>query len=81
MKKNLIKVLTLLFVVSFSHSQEDKPASVEKSIFGIQTGFLGIWVHNEYKLSNKIAFRTELGFDAGIFGGDFYPKKIGRAHV
>lgn len=74
MKKNLIKVLTLLFVVSFSYSQEDKPASVEKSIFGIQTGFLGVWVHNESKLSNKIALRTELGLDLGIFGGSFYKK-------
>lgn len=47
-------------------------ASVEKSTYGIQTGFLGIWVHNESKLSNSIALRTELGFNSGIWGGDFY---------
>lgn len=47
-------------------------ASVEKSIYGIQTGFLGIWGHNESKLSNTIALRTEVGLDAGIWGGDYY---------
>ena len=45
-------------------------ASVEKSIFGVQTGFLGIWVHNESKLSNQFALRTEVGLDAGIFISD-----------
>ena len=49
-------------------------ASVEKSTYGIQTGLLGIWDHNEMKLTNQIALRTELGMNAGIFGGDFYPK-------
>jgi len=38
---------------------------------GIQTGFLGIWVHNESKLSNTISLRSELGFDSGFWGGDF----------
>ncbi len=47
-------------------------ASVEKSIFGIQTGFAGIWVHNELKLANKLALRTELGLDA-YEKDDFYP--------
>lgn len=44
-------------------------ASVEKSIFGAQTGFLGIWLHNESKLSNSFALRSEIGFDSGIYGG------------
>ena len=47
-------------------------ASVEKSTYGIQTGFLGIWAHNESKLTNSIALRTEIGLDGGIWGGDFY---------
>jgi hypothetical protein len=49
-------------------------ASVEKSTFGIQTGILGIWVHREVKLTNLIALRAELGMDAGIWYGGFYPK-------
>ncbi len=40
--------------------------SVKKSIFGIQTGILGIWAHNEYRLSNTIALRSEIGFDGGF---------------
>lgn len=51
---------------------KSQTASVEKSTYGIQTGFLGIWAHNESKLSNSIALRTELGFDSGIWGGSFY---------
>ena len=48
--------------------------SVETSTFGLQTGFLGIWAHNESKLSNSIALRTEIGFDSGSWGGSFYDK-------
>jgi hypothetical protein len=47
-------------------------ASVEKSTYGLQTGFLGVWAHNETKLTNSIALRSEIGFDSGIWGGDFY---------
>jgi hypothetical protein len=71
------KVLFLLLISIVSNnlfSQEQNPASVEKSIFGIQTGFLGIWVHNESRLSNEIALRSEIGFNASIFDGTFYPK-------
>ncbi len=46
--------------------------SVEKSIWGIQTGILGIWIHNEYKLSNKVALRSEIGFDGGYRYSDFF---------
>ncbi len=49
-------------------------ASVEKSTYGIQTGLLGIWVHKETKLSNQIALRTEIGMNAGFWGGTYYPK-------
>jgi hypothetical protein len=69
MIKKLIITLTLCGISLIAKSQN---ASVEKSVFGIQTGFLGIWVNNESKLSNQIALRSELGFDAGIWGGDYY---------
>ena len=51
-------------------------ASVEKSVFGIQTGLLGIWAHNESRLSNTIALRSEIGFDAGFQSGFFYPEDV-----
>jgi hypothetical protein len=65
------KIITLVFlsISIFSNAQN---VSVEKTVFGIQTGFLGIWVHNESKLSNTIALRSELGFDSGFWGGYFY---------
>ena len=71
MKKKILLSLLISLIYTVGKSQT---ASVEKSTYGIQTGLLGIWVHNETKLTNQIALRTELGMNAGIFGGDFYPK-------
>jgi hypothetical protein len=65
------KIIPLVFL-SFSIFCNAQNASVEKSVFGIQTGFLGIWAHNESRLSNKIALRSELGFDAGFQSGPYY---------
>lgn len=69
MKKTLL-VLALCGLTIAVKSQ-NASASVEKSTFGIQTGFLGIWAHNETKLCNSIALRIELGLDSGIWGTDF----------
>lgn len=71
MKKKILFSLMISLIYTVGKSQT---ASVEKSTYGIQTGLLGIWVHNETKLTNQIALRTEIGMNAGIFGGDFYPK-------
>ena len=68
------KILLSLIISLINTVGKAQTASVEKSTYGIQTGLLGIWVHNETKLTNQIALRTELGMNAGIFGGDFYPK-------
>lgn len=43
-------------------------ASVEKSVFGIQTGPIGLWAHQEARLTNKIALRSELGVEVGLHG-------------
>ena len=64
-------ILTLIFC-GLTLIVTSQNTSVEKSTYGIQTGFLGIWAHNETKLSNQIALRSEIGFDNGIWGGDFY---------
>ncbi|ARN77888.1 hypothetical protein BST97_07660 [Nonlabens spongiae] len=72
---------TLLVVLFFNlkvHSQNTPGsiASVEQSIYGVQTGFLGAWVHNESRLSNSIALRSEVGLDATFgynsFLGDYF---------
>ena len=68
---------TLLFTANAQENPQEENsarASVEKSTFGIQSGLLGVWAHNELKLSDQIALRTEVGFNAGIWGGAFYPK-------
>lgn len=46
-------------------------ATVEKSIFGIQTGFLGVWANHEARLGNKFALRSEIGLEASFSGGTF----------
>ena len=66
--KQLFVGLALLLFINTTNAQD---ASVEKSTYGIQTGFLGIWAHNESKLSNSIALRSELGLDAGIYSENF----------
>ncbi len=68
MSRKLIACL-LCGIASVSFAQD---VSVEKSVFGIQTGFLGVWVHNEAKLSNEIALRSEIGLDSGIFMSGIY---------
>lgn len=64
------KIFCFLALCGLTFIAKSQTASVEKSTYGIQTGFLGIWVHNESKLSNQFALRSELGLDTGIFGSD-----------
>lgn len=67
--KKTFWTLTLCTLALMANSQD---ASVEKSIFGVQTGVLGTWVYNETKLTNSLALRTELGFDFGIWETTYY---------
>ncbi len=60
------------FISNAQTTKQEIPASssavsVEKSIFGIQTGFLGIWINNEVRLSKSIVLRSELGFATKIW--------------
>jgi len=66
------KIVITLILCGLTFIAKSQNASIEKSTFGVQTGVLGIWVYNEVKLSNKIALRTELGFDFGIWETTFY---------
>lgn len=70
MKKTLF-LAALITSIFTTAAQQKEDASVENSTIGIQTGLLGIWVHNEYKISSSIALRAELGFDAGVFDDNF----------
>lgn len=42
---------------------EQTKAGVEKSVFSVQTGLVGIWANNEFRLSNQFALRTEIGLE------------------
>ncbi len=64
------KILLTIILCGLTFITKAQNTSVEESTFGIQTGLLGIWIHNEAKLSNQIALRTEFGLDTGIYGSD-----------
>ncbi|MBV6655973.1 MAG: hypothetical protein KI786_19530 [Mameliella sp.] len=66
------QVLLTLTFCALAIAAKSQNASVEKSTFGIQTGVLGTWVYSEFKLSDAIALRTEVGFDFGIWETTFY---------
>ncbi|GAA3607694.1 hypothetical protein Q4Q39_10410 [Flavivirga amylovorans] len=67
-------VFASLLVMSsyFGFSQNTTDASVEKSVFGIQVGLIGIWAHNELKLSNQVVLRSEIGL-AGVNTANIEP--------
>ncbi len=66
-----MKIIVTLTLLAFLLNVSGQEASVERSTYGIQTGFLGTWVHNELRITNSIALRSELGLDFNFWGGDF----------
>jgi hypothetical protein len=72
-KKNdlmLKKIIYATIVLLVSQTNFSQNKGIEKSLFNIQTGLLGTWVNNETKLTSNLALRSEIGLDAGIFGGE-----------
>ncbi|MCF6213517.1 MAG: hypothetical protein L3J45_05780 [Flavobacteriaceae bacterium] len=67
MKKTIL--LSIILMASYFNVQSQNKISVEKSIYGIQTGTLGFWFYNEAKLTNTIALRSEIGLDGGFIAG------------
>ena len=61
MKIILIAKICLFTVLLSTMPLKSQEVSVEKSIFGIQTGFWGVWGYNEARLSSKWVLRTEVG--------------------
>ncbi len=58
-------IIILIIIISINSYSQTKTASVEKSIYGIQTGLFGVWVNTESRLSDKISLKSEIGFDFG----------------
>jgi hypothetical protein len=65
MFKKLFMPLALIICMN-SIAQE---VSVEKSIFGIHTGLVGIWFNNEIRLANQFTLRSEIGLELGAVDG------------
>ncbi|WP_186755789.1 hypothetical protein [Echinicola salinicaeni] len=64
--------LTVFLVGMFFLAKAQNRSEVEKSVIGIQTGYLGAWAHHEAKLANKIALRTEVGLLGDLIGGNYW---------
>lgn len=70
-----MKKVVVFVILAFNLNANAQEVSVEKSIFGVQTGFgvhAGIWFNNESKLSNSIALRSEIGLEKDFTVGDHY---------
>lgn len=62
----MMKKIVVFALIAFSLKGFSQDASVEKSIYGIQTGLLGVWANNESKLANKFSLRSEIGIEMGF---------------
>lgn len=69
-----MKTKISIFIILISSIAICQTATVEKSIFTVQTGIFGAWVNNETRLTNQIALKSEVGLDATVFGGEQYSK-------
>lgn len=67
--KTYLLTFALLSLAFLSKAQD---ASVERSTTGIQVGFLGVWAHNEARLANNLALRSEVGISTGTLGGGLH---------
>jgi len=64
-------IASVLFATTFTmNAQEtivEQTAGVEKSVFSVQTGLVGVWANNELRLSNQFALRIEIGMELLAF--------------
>lgn len=67
-----MKKIVLLVLLGLNLNITAQSASVEKSIFSVQTGFVGFWINNESRLTNSLALRSEIGIEHDFFVGDQY---------
>lgn len=68
-----MKFLFYIFLLSsFTITAQNESVTVEEGLYGIQTGFFGIWINSEHRLADQWALRSDVGFDFGAFGGFLY---------
>lgn len=71
-----VSVILLFLLSGPLLAQKEPVAGVDRSVWGAQTGFWGIWGHYELRLTNTIALRTEAGLDLALAGGAFYQQTM-----
>lgn len=67
-----MKKIIVFIILGITITSNAQQASVEKSMFSVQTGFAGLWINNESKLSNSIALKSEIGIEHDFTVGDHY---------
>ncbi|EIA08327.1 hypothetical protein [Flavobacterium frigoris] len=67
-----MKRIAAALILGVCVSAQAQNNTVEKSVFGLQTGLVGFWLNNESKLSNTIAVRSETGIEHDFTVGDHY---------
>lgn len=73
--KKISYTILVSILFSFVCFSQEKEHSVEKSIYGFQTGLLGAWVYNETKLNNQFTLKSEIGVDGGYSYSDLNTPK------
>ncbi|MEB2778103.1 hypothetical protein SYJ56_22510 [Algoriphagus sp. D3-2-R+10] len=68
--KRTILVLSFVLIIFKISAQSH---TVEKSITGIQIGFLGANIYNEARLADVFVLRSQFALFPGLFGGEAYP--------
>ncbi len=63
------KIILMLVLGCMTQWMNAQGVAVEKSVWGIQAGFLGVWGYNESQLSSKMVLRSEIGWNGTINGG------------
>ena len=48
-----MKRMAVVLILGFCVSAQGQNNTIEKSLFGLQTGLAGLWMNNESKLSNE----------------------------
>lgn len=66
----MVKLFFVCFLSIGTSIFSQEKTSVEKSIFNVQTGSIGVWINNEIKITELLAVRTEIGIEPSWFVGN-----------
>ena len=73
MKRPFLILSILILSIVSARKVYAQNQTVEKSVTGIQVGFLGANIYNEARLADAFSLRSQFALFPGFFGGDAYP--------